>query len=507
MKIAVDVLSIRPDGSAGGATGFAIELIKGFANSRGNRVYVLCAEWNYEYLKGILPSNVRLLLVGTQKKITGIQKIDGLLFQIFGRNRKTQMLKAEGIDILYCPFSAVTNKELGIPAVSTILDIQHEYYPQFFAGNEQEHRRNFYREIVKKAEVVTCISDYTKQTFCEKYGYPLERAYTIYIAIQNRFDKEDDGIFDRLKISGKKYIIYPANFWEHKNHKLMLCAFAMYVKENSDAFLVLTGNPLEKKEYYEKLLEGLQIKDKVVITGYITNEELYSLSKHAKGLIFPSLFEGFGIPVVEAMQQHLLIACSNSTSLPEIGCESIFYFDPKKPDEITNGFRYLYETEITDNIIADYEEKLKAYQSENMVQQYLDLFAQVISDKNLLVFEECCTGIFADGWAGKQIYIQLKNKMGKKIHFVFELPEFVKSVIGFRLELEGNRENYHIQPGSRVEIEKLISAEHSIIKMEFRNCWSPYEILHSEDKRELSVMVNAVEIINEDGNCTPVEKD
>lgn len=507
MNIAVDVLSIRPDGSAGGATGFAIELIKGFANSNENKVWALCAEWNYEYLKKILPANVKLFLLGKPRRITGVQKVDNIIYGIISKIRKKRTLKAEGIDILYCPFSAVTNKEPGVPVVSTILDIQHEFYPQFFASEELEHRKKFYKEIVKKAETITCISDYTKQTFCEKYEYPLERAHTIYIAIQNRFDGEDEQILRRLKIEDKNYIIYPANFWEHKNHKLLLCAFAMYVQENPDAILVLTGNPLEKKEYYESLLVELKIEKNVIITGYVTNEELHSITKHAKGLIFPSLFEGFGIPVVEAMQQHLLIACSNLTSLPEIGCESIYYFNPKKPDEMVQAFRYLFEHHISDEIIQSYEEKLQIYQSENMVKQYLDLFKQVLSDKTLLVFEECCNGIYPDGWAGEQIYIQLKQKQGNIVRFGFEVPSFIKKKIGFSLEFEDESVDYWIEAGQEINVEKIVSRENSVINVRFKNCWSPQKVLNSEDSRCLSVLVKQLEIVDENGSCIPIERD
>ena len=506
MKIAVDVLSIRPDGSAGGATGFAVELIKGFAQSEGNKVYVLCAEWNREYLKKILPSNVVFLQIGGQRKITNIQLLDRLIFRLFHYNRRMHKLRNEGIDILYCPFSAVSNKETGIPVVSTILDIQHEYYPQFFDSAELEHRRKFYREIVKKAETVTCISDYTKRTFCEKYGYPEERAHTIYIAIQNRFEQEDTRILTKLDLNNREYIVYPANFWEHKNHKLLLTAFARYALENSNAFLVLTGNPLEKETYYKDLIKGLKIEEKVVITGYVTTEELFSILKNAKGLIFPSLFEGFGIPVVEAMQQRLLIACSNATSLPEIGCNSIFYFDPRKPDEIVNGIRYLYENEITDSIIADYEEKLKAYRSDVMVKEYLTLFEKVVLDKDLLLVEEYCSGIFDDGWAGEQIEMQMVNRRGYKVHLMMELPAFVRESIPIRLEHNRRTREFILEPGKHIDLVEEVTDDKEIFCLRFKKCWLPSELLHSDDTRRLSVMVKCIELMDKNGSIIPMER-
>ena len=126
MKIAVDVLSIRPDGSAGGATGFALELIKGFAARRDIQVMVLCGEWNVKYLKDCLPKNVQFCQVAGEYRTTGIRMLDRLINRFRCKVQARGVLADNGADILFCPFSAATYKEKGIPTVSTILDIQGE---------------------------------------------------------------------------------------------------------------------------------------------------------------------------------------------------------------------------------------------------------------------------------------------------------------------------------------------------------------------------------------------
>lgn len=497
MKIAIDVLSIREDGSAGGATGFAIELIKGFAEVSGVQVLVLCADWNIKLLKTCLPGNVQFCQVAGEKRYTGVAKIDRKINYIMRKLHSGALLAQNKVDILYCPFSAATFKEKGIPTVSTILDIQHEFYPQFFEPQELQHRRNFYQDIVKKVERVVCISDYTRQTFCEKYGYPEDRAQTIYIAIQNRFQIEDDKILDKLKIRNEKYIVYPANFWEHKNHKLLLNAFAMYAYEHKDLKLVLTGNPLNQTEYYNELLSSMKIQDRTIITGYITNEELYSILKNAKGLIYPSLFEGFGIPVVEAMYLNKLIACSDLTSLPEIGCEAIYYFNPKKPDEILNGIQFLAENEMTDVIAKEYIENLKKYKTDKMVQDYLAVFHDVIEKREDLEFDQGITGIYTDGWSGPEIAIQIKNEAGGRVKVKLTLPEFVDKAIKFALHHNGKTQKFKVNPGSAIEIEEAICKEED--RTEIKICclktWSPKTLLKNEDMRELGLMVDEMTLI------------
>ena len=492
MKIAVDVLSIREDGSAGGATGFALELIKGFAKRQDVQVVVLCADWNINLLRKALPGNVQFCQAVGDKKITGIAGVDRRINQVLRKMRAGSILAQNHVDILYCPFSAATFAEKGIPTVSTILDIQHEYYPQFFEPQELQHRRKFYQDIVKKVAQITCISDYTKETFCEKYDYPMERAETIYIAIQNRFEKEDDTVLDKLNIRDQAYIVYPANFWEHKNHKLLLNAFAMYACEHRDLKLVLTGNPLEQADYYQQLLKALRIDDLTVITGYVSNEELYSILKHSKGLIYPSLFEGFGIPVVEAMHLQKLIACSNLTSLPEIGCEAICYFDPKKPDEIVRGITYLAENEMTKEVIAQYEDKLKEYESDKMVDAYLQLFEKVISQKDSLTFREEISGIYPDGWSMKDILLAFKNKKGARVAVKLVLPDFVNIKMSVTVNNNGTEKVLQLKSGESIEIDEELVSDNAQMDIKLSKTWSPKNVLKNEDARELGVMVESM---------------
>lgn len=499
MKIAVDVLSIREDGSAGGATGFALELIKGFARTPGVQVMVLCADWNIDLLKKCLPGNIQFCQMVGDSKFTGIGRIDRRINQVVRKLRSGVVLAKNHVDILFCPFSAASFKEKGIPTVSTILDIQHEFYPQFFEPQELQHRRKFYQDIVKKVERVVCISDYTKETFCDKYDYPLERAQTIYIAIQNRFDKEDDSILDMLNIRGQKYIVYPANFWEHKNHKLLLNAFAMYANEHRDMKLVLTGNPLAQTDYYNDLLKAMKIDDLTVITGYVSNEELYSILKNSSGLIYPSLFEGFGIPVVEAMHLHKLISCSNLTSLPEIGCNAICYFDPKKPDEILKGIYYLAENCITDDIIAEYDAKLKEYETDKMVKEYMKVFKHVIEQKDDLMFQEEVSGIYPDGWSSGEIVLQMKERAGAKIHAKLTLPEFVGTKLKVTVSHNGVVKNLLINPGESVELVEELAEERTEINIKCLKTWSPKNVLKNEDARELGVMVESLMLVTAEG--------
>ena len=143
----------------------------------------------------------------------------------------------------------------------------------------------------------------------------------------------------------------------------------------------------DRDEYFLDVINKLGLKDKVVVTGYLSNQELHGLFRGMKGLIFPSLFEGFGIPVVEAMYFHKLIASSNLTSLPEIGCDSIFYFNPKKPDEVLDAINYLFRHEMTFEMTEDYDKKLVEYHPQIMIQKYMDVFKLAIANRRSDVYK------------------------------------------------------------------------------------------------------------------------
>lgn len=362
MHIIVDLLPVRKDGSAGGAVGFAICFINNMAERDGISITVICKQESEGFLKRALRERVSIKSVISSR-------IYGKIFRL----RKTG-------DILFCPFGSILFYNKRVPVISAVLDIQHEFYPQFFSEQELEHRRKFYCRIVEKAAAVVCISNYTKSTFCEKYSYPYEDAYTIYIPVPE-YPNKQSAILERCGLKKENFFLYSANFWKHKNHLRLLEAYGKFVSAYGKAYkLVLTGNPLNDNSIEEKIKE-MGLSDCVVMTGYIEDQDIKELIDNAKGIIYPSLFEGFGIPVIEAMAANKLIACSNVTCLPEIGTDKIYYFDPEKIDEIESGIRFLAENRIDKSIMESYKEKLVLYGGHEITNQYLSLFKEIINRK------------------------------------------------------------------------------------------------------------------------------
>lgn len=376
MNIAVDMVALDKDGRAGGVTWLTLELVKGFSAIGDTRVIGLCTDDNREFLSRYLGDKVILVPLADRRQ----QKT--LTRRVCGKIKDTQyvnsILEKYGADIFFCPFGIVNYRVKKAATVSVILDVQHEFFSEFFDKKELLVRRLIYRYIAHSARRVICISEYTRDTFCDKYKYDKNSADVVYIAIQDRFDGQDDTILRRLGLENDGYILYPANCWKHKNHERLIMSFNEFAQKNKNIKLVLTGNMFSQEERLKSIADSESVRQRIIIAGYVDDNEMNTLLEHCKGLIFPSLFEGFGIPVVEAMSQHKLIACSNTTSLPEIGCDSVYYFNPTKVDEIADGLRYISETEVTDKIIKDYDDNLKKFDKDKMINEYMKIFSDVL---------------------------------------------------------------------------------------------------------------------------------
>jgi glycosyltransferase involved in cell wall biosynthesis len=224
---------------------------------------------------------------------------------------------AAGLDALHFPLSVMVPRVARPPAVTTVHDLQHELYPKFFSRAELQYRRAVYGWTVKRSRLVIAISEHARGTLLDRYGLAPDRVRTIHLGIDHaRFTPEDR--------EREPFLLYPANRWPHKNHDRLFAAFALVRRERPDLRLVLTGNGHQQA----KFPEGVESR------GHVTMDELVELYRTAACLAFPSLYEGFGLPPLEAMACGCPVAASSATSLPEVCGDAAEYFDPLSPEDM-----------------------------------------------------------------------------------------------------------------------------------------------------------------------------
>lgn len=282
------------------------------------------------------------------------------------------------IDLYFCPFSTLSPRPLPMPTVYMVPDIQEVFYPHFFSNYLIVARTYHYLGSSKMADAIITISDFSKKSLLQFHRIPAEKVTVAHLCIDEKFYRAQETMRCPDQTLPDKYIFFPANYWIHKNHDLLLRALAWLKKEKKvKVNLVLTGfgkddgYPLSiKLEYYGLLEQVYQL-------GYVSVEELVYIYKHAQLLVFPSLFEGFGIPLVEAMATGCPILAARSTSLPEIGGDAARYFDSSSPENLGDAiFELLHDKELRAGLVEKGFERVKHFSSEQLAQKHLRAFKQ-----------------------------------------------------------------------------------------------------------------------------------
>ena len=204
-----------------------------------------------------------------------------------------------------------------------------------------ERERTFV-EACKRSVMLTAISDFSRREAIQQGGLNPARIKTIHLQISSdrlRNAEKDESVIGRLELSRGQYLIYPANFWKHKNHEMLLTAFGIARNTGLPKHLklVCTGALGERQQWLQRASEAMDLSRNVVFPGYLSSAELLGLLTNCAGVIFPSLYEGFGLPVIEAMAVGVPVACSNVTSLPEVAQDAAILFDPRIPGQIADA--------------------------------------------------------------------------------------------------------------------------------------------------------------------------
>ena len=252
----------------------------------------------------------------------------------------------EMLDLYFCPFSALWPRPLPIPCVVTLHDIQEKYFPEFFDEEAHWNRAYHYVASTKTADQVITVSEFSKRSIMRHHhvsGKKIRVAYNV--AGPHFYSETPKSSGDGLELPAR-FIYYPANRWLHKNHDNLLKALRLLkTKMGLEIPCVLTGFDYENGYRLHEKIREYDLEKQVHSLGYLKPEQVRYLYLNAEMLCFPSLFEGFGMPPLEAMVMGCPVACSNTTSLPEVVGDAALLFSPEKPDEIAHCISKLWSDE------------------------------------------------------------------------------------------------------------------------------------------------------------------
>jgi len=309
-------------------------------------------------------------------------KNNNLMKERILRKEIQKFVNEKSINILFFPSTIIYPKGIkNIKIISTICDLQHEYFPENFSEKYLKYRKENYKYTALNSNHIISISNYTKKTIIKKYKINPNKITTIYLGVNNIKNKKGT-----ISLP-KNFIFYPAAFWPHKNHKILIEALGKLSHKFPDLSLVFTGfrktiKNIKVKKEIDDLIKFYKLSKKVMFLGYVSNENLNYIYDKAKAMVFPSSFEGFGLPIIEAFKHELPVIAANNTSISEITGDARLLFK-------TNDLKMLIE--CIKKVLTNH--KLKEQLANKGLKRVKKFPWENTAKKTLLVFNKITTNI------------------------------------------------------------------------------------------------------------------
>jgi glycosyltransferase involved in cell wall biosynthesis len=449
---------MRPGGENGGVKPFALEYLRAVAELAGDRITFVYLTWtcSHEEVRALARSWDELVCV------RGENEKDSDAFTGAWRQGEIRIIKPPadlllrlGAKVLYSPLSSSDFACPGVPSIATIVDVLHRDYPATLHHHLIAMREANFNTLVSSTNRFQCISDYTIGRMIAHYRIDRTRLFRTYIVIHHRLEKSDGGTRPCLR----PYFLYPANAWNHKNHETLLVAYRLYHQQAGAAAwdLVLTGHEDERMQSLRKFASGLGLANRVHFRGHVPPGEFSHLWQSAGALVFPSLHEGFGIPLLEAMHFHVPILASDAGSLPEVGGDAAIYAHARDPIAFAAALtRLAGDAILRAELVERGEKRLKSFSLEQEAKDFLSNLRQCAEEQALL----WSRGIHPDGWIEEQAIVglprtptarrlritlnpapasrRLRVSLGTKPFGGFELAAGIEHRIEFDAQLDGS---------------------------------------------------------------------
>ncbi len=337
MRIGLNAISLVP-GKIGGMETYLRNLVATLQRLDTDNRYVLMADPRHAGAIPLTAENFSVRTFSYAKPSPG-WFARGVVRNLTGRDILRTAVDGMAVDVIHHPFTVLTPPGTRIPSVLTFWDMQHEFFPEFFSPLDLRRRRMLYRNSAEEATRIIVSATFTKECLVERYGIDPAKITVIFTGIGEGFRAMDDG---RLLEGAREkhgfrrpFLYYPAATWPHKNHRRLLSAFRLLTDRGLfDGDLVLSGIAMQSHGEILAEIGRLGLEERVRVLGYLPSEELPLLYNLATALVFPSLFEGFGIPLVEAMACGCPIICADAASLPEVAGDAGALFDPRSVEDM-----------------------------------------------------------------------------------------------------------------------------------------------------------------------------
>lgn len=258
----------------------------------------------------------------------------------------------------------IANKK---PIVITV----HDLIPEILRNDVVvEHER---KEMLASVSHALCVSECTRRDLCAHYQFPVERTTVVYHgAIEPRVQKACRAV------AGVKYILYVGKRGDYKHSDWFFEAIAPFLKRHHEMSLVCTGRGFKSSEVRQLKELGIY---RQVIQLFVPNDELISLYAHADLFVYPSIYEGFGIPILDAFSAGCPVLLSRASCFPEVGGEAAMYFDPYSKDDFLSCVNKIIEDPVVrQRMVVNGIARVKAFTWRKAADQTADIYRRVVEE-------------------------------------------------------------------------------------------------------------------------------
>jgi glycosyltransferase involved in cell wall biosynthesis len=280
----------------------------------------------------------------------------------FSLKRKLKQIKP---DVFISP-DAITSLTTDVKTITVIHDLGFVHRPNDLPKSWRKFYNKYSPKFAEKSERIATVSQYSKQDLIYSYSIPEEKIDVVYNGVKSNFKPLDSVKTKELtdkKTQGNPYFFYIGSLHPRKNILNLLKGFDDFkVKDAKNTKLVIGGDFLFKSPEIQEALATLKFKKDIILTGRLSDDDLNKWLSGATALTYIPYFEGFGIPVLEAMSCNTPVITSNVTSLPEIAGNAAHFVSPDSITEIAEGMRKVSESSDYQNeLIKKGQQQLKEF--------------------------------------------------------------------------------------------------------------------------------------------------
>lgn len=374
LRIAIDcrVLGKKRTGDEVYTKNLVLNLVK--IDSRNQYFLLFDKEVKDEILGILLPSNFKIITITPSHK---------LLWTMY---TLPKWLRKNNIDVLHAQYITPLWLPKKIKVVTTIHDVSWKFYPRHIKKSDLFFLNVLIPISLKRANFVITVSQTSKKDIVSIYKLPSEKVVAIYNGVGEKFnsfivsDAELGQVRKKYSLP-ENFILYVGTLQPRKNIPALLEAFNMLntkYKILNTKLVIAGGRGHNYDKRIDMLMEKYKLQDKVLFPGFVDEKDLPTMYKLSNIFVFPSLYEGFGIPVIEAMAMGAPVIVSNKSCLPEVVGEAGFIIDPDNSEEFAGViYKILFNSDLRNCLIEKGYKRAKDFNWNKMAEETLKLYYSI----------------------------------------------------------------------------------------------------------------------------------